>query len=132
MSLKLKFNIVMILAFALGLGVASWIANNLFQRHAREEVLQNAQLLLQSALAVRHYTVTEIRPLLQKLESSEFIPQTVPAYAASRYVSFLQKALPDYSYKEAALNPSNPNNRATDWEADIIDYFASRPDTKNC
>ena len=129
MSLKLKFNIALILSGLIGLAGTAWIANDLFRRHAQEEVLQNAELMLQSALAIRHYTVSEIRPLLQKQESETFIPQTVPAYAASRFVQILQKSFPDYSYKEAAINPTNPANRATDWEADIIDYFASHPDS---
>lgn len=128
MSLKLKFNITLLLTSALGLICASWVANDLLRRHAQEEVLDMASLVLQSALAVRHYTVSEVRPLLQKLESKEFIPQTVPAYAATRFMQNLQKKLPEYSYKEAALNPTNPSNRAADWEADIIDFFASHPD----
>lgn len=128
MNLKLKFNIALILAFVLGLIGTAWLADSLFKRHAREEVLQTAQLMLQSAQAVRHYTVSEIRPLLSQLESKEFIPQTVPAYAASRFVSYLRKALPDYSYKEAVLNPTNPNDRAVDWETDIIAYFRAHPD----
>ena len=35
----------------------------------------------------------------------------------------VQKDFPDYSYKEAALNPTNPSDRATPWEADIINVF---------
>ena len=30
---------------------------------------------------------------------------------------------PDYTYKEAALNPTNPADRALDWEADFINNF---------
>jgi len=30
---------------------------------------------------------------------------------------------PDYSYKEATLNPTNPLNRATDWETDLVNEF---------
>jgi protein-histidine pros-kinase len=36
----------------------------------------------------------------------------------------------DYTYKEAALNPTNPNNRATEWETDIINEFRNFPDRK--
>jgi protein-histidine pros-kinase len=35
----------------------------------------------------------------------------------------LHQKYPDYSYKEAALNPVNPRDRATDWEADILKQF---------
>ena len=35
---------------------------------------------------------------------------------------------PDYTYKEAALNPTNLRDRATDWESDIITYFRNNRD----
>jgi len=35
----------------------------------------------------------------------------------------LRKKYPDYAYKEAALNPTNPRDRAVDWEADIVNEF---------
>ena len=34
---------------------------------------------------------------------------------------------PDFDYREAALNPTNPQDRAEDWEADIINDFRSHP-----
>jgi len=40
----------------------------------------------------------------------------------------LRKSFPDYSYKEATLNPTNPRNRANDWEADIVNQFRSATD----
>jgi protein-histidine pros-kinase len=36
---------------------------------------------------------------------------------------------PEYTYKEAALNPTNPNDRATDWETDIIQLFRNDGET---
>ena len=35
----------------------------------------------------------------------------------------LRKTHSEYSYKEATLNPTNPRDRAVDWEADIIQEF---------
>ena len=37
--------------------------------------------------------------------------------------NYLRGKYPDYSHKEAALNPTNPRDRAADWEADIINDF---------
>ena len=34
----------------------------------------------------------------------------------------------DYFYKEATLNPANPRDRATEWEADVINDFRNHPD----
>src|SRR5262249_29162706 len=39
----------------------------------------------------------------------------------------LEREFPDYSYKEAALNPTNPADRATPWEVDVIQAFKRNP-----
>jgi protein-histidine pros-kinase len=39
----------------------------------------------------------------------------------------VKTANPDYSYREAALNPTNPEDLAVDWEADIIRAFRDDP-----
>ena len=48
---------------------------------------------------------------------------TVPSWAAQTVVRTIERNFPAYAYKEAALNPTNPADRATDWEADIIRIF---------
>jgi protein-histidine pros-kinase len=58
-----------------------------------------------------------------------FLPQSVPAYAATETFNAVRKKYPDYSYKEATINPTNPRNRAGDWENDIIRIFREQPDT---
>ncbi|HEY6353135.1 MAG TPA: DUF3365 domain-containing protein, partial [Burkholderiaceae bacterium] len=35
----------------------------------------------------------------------------------------------EYAYKEAVLNPTNPRNRAVDWETDIVNQFRNSKDT---
>jgi protein-histidine pros-kinase len=52
----------------------------------------------------------------------------VPAYSANQYFAQLKKKFPEYSYKEATLNPTNPMDRANDWEADIVNAFRQTPD----
>jgi protein-histidine pros-kinase len=47
----------------------------------------------------------------------------VPAYAAAETFKTLHKKYPDYIYKEATLNPTNPANRTVEWEYDIVQYF---------
>lgn len=128
MSLRIKFNLVLGLCMLLGVLAAGMVAHKLLQNNAREEVLQSATIMMESALAVRGYTVDEIKPLLAVQQRRQFIAQSVPAYAAARYIGKLQENHPEYSYKEAALNPTNPANRATDWEADIINWFRNHRD----
>lgn len=123
MSLRLKFNLILITISVLGFAVAGFVAYQLQHKNARTEALETAAVLMESAMAIRSYTVEEIRPLISKQEVDTFLPQTVPAFAAAKYVDALQKKHPNYAYKEAALNPTNLSNKATDWEADIIQYF---------
>jgi protein-histidine pros-kinase len=109
--------------FVLGFVIAGYVSYNALQANAREEVLQNARLMMEAALSARNYTTTQVKPLLETQMNYRFLPQSVPAYAATEQFNELRKKHPDYSYKEATLNPSNPRNRATEWETDIVNYF---------
>lgn len=128
MKLIVKFNLVLLLIFAVGFLATGYVSNRLLQRNAREEVLENARIMMEAALAVRSYTNSQIKPLLETQLKYAFLPQSVPAYSANEYFKQLQKKFPAYSYREATLNPTNPLNRATDWEADIVRYFRQSSD----
>lgn len=128
MKLAIKFNISLIIAMIIGATIAGIFANSLLQDNAREEVLEEARIMMQSAVAVRQYTVSEIKPLLAMQQQRAFIKQTVPAYAARQYITKVRKKYSDYNYKEATLNPTNPVDKATDWETDIINHFRGNED----
>jgi protein-histidine pros-kinase len=83
---------------------------------------------MQSALAARSYTSAQIVPLLQARLDNEFLPQSVPSYAATEHLNQLLKSYPDFSYKEATLNPTNLRDRATDWEADLVNTLRAKPE----
>jgi len=126
MGLRLKFNLVLVLVFLAGFAVAGYISYELLQKNAREEVVRNAGLMMEAALAVRSYTVTQIKPHLDEKLAEVFLPQTVPAFSATETMNELRKKYPDYSYKEATLNPTNPRDRAVEWEADIVNEFRNK------
>jgi len=127
MGLKAKFNLVMLVAFLVGLALAAALAYQIVQDNARREVLQNAALMMEEASAIRAYTAREIAPLLADQSKIHFQPQTVPAFAAQDNFRKLQQDFPDYSYREPALNPTNPADRAQPFEADIIETFRRKP-----
>jgi HAMP domain-containing protein len=128
MKLIVKFNLVLLLIFAIGFAATGFVSHRLLQRNAQEEILENARIMMEAALAVRSYTSTQIKPLLETQIKYSFLPQSVPAYSANEYFKQLQKKFPDYSYREATLNPTNPVNRASEWEADIVNIFRQSPD----
>jgi protein-histidine pros-kinase len=128
MKLVVKFNLVFLLVFLIGLAAAGYVSDQLLQKNARDEIVLNARLVMESALATRAYTSTQVGPLLQTQMKYKFLPQSVPAYSATEVFNGLRKSFPDYAYKEATLNPTNPRNRANDWEADIVHQFRNATD----
>ena len=182
----LKFNLIFIPFLAICLGVVGYIARNMLLEDAREHVIQNARIIMETMLSSRTYTTKQVAPLLEqknfklqtaisefrktiteipktpdptaakdikgsakksfllgqqqaleaeqqflasmkgkpeKLLDDEFHPQSVPAFAATEIFAYLREKFPDYFYKEATLNPTNPRDRATDWESDVVNQF---------
>ena len=128
MRLTTKFNLVLLAVFATGLGIAGYISYTVLHKHAQEEVLDHAGMMMEAALAIRGYTVKEIKPLLTQQMKRDFLPQSVPSYAATENFNTVRETYPEYTYKEAALNPTNPRDHATDWETDIITSFRNDPE----
>ena len=122
MGLRLKFNLVMLVVFVVGLAVTGYVSYELLHRNAREEVLRNAGVMMEAALSMRHYTVSKVRAALP-VDPDKFLPESVPAFAATEIMAQLRTKYPDYAYKEAALNPTNPRDRAVEWETDIVNAF---------
>jgi hypothetical protein len=182
----LKFNLIFIPFLALCLGTVGYIARGMLLEDAREHVIQNARIIMETMLSSRTYTTKQVAPLLEqknfKLQTAisefrkaiteipkapdptaakdikgnakksfllgqqqaldaeqqflasmkgkpdelldqEFHPQSVPAFAATEIFAYLREKFPDYFYKEATLNPTNPRDRATDWESDVVNQF---------
>jgi HAMP domain-containing protein len=180
MRLLLKFSVVYVLIFGLGIGAAAFIFYDQLHATAREQVLHHAQIIMEAALAMRNYTTEQVRPAFHDADHREdeafggfrdlcarraslkaaqdrkpaavgsseepaqdpfrdvctrrpaptkvFRPQTVPAFAATEIFNYLSRKYPEYVYKEATLNPTNPRDRAVDWEEDIIKAFRNRPE----
>lgn len=123
MKLMIKFNLVFLVVFLVGLFVAGKISYSLLHENAKGEILQNARIMMESALAQRAYTNTQVKPLLETQMRYTFLPQSVPAYSATEVFNTVRAKFPDFVYKEATLNPTNLRDKATDWEADIVGQF---------
>jgi protein-histidine pros-kinase len=123
MSLIWRINLVLAIGFALCFAAAALLLDATFEAGARRDVLAEAGLMMDSAVAIRGYTANEIDPLLTERLKDEFLPQSVPFYAATQNFLMLHERHPQYSYREATLNPTNPRDRAEEWESDIIQRF---------
>lgn len=130
MNLLVRINLALGVIFVLGALITGLACRAVLRANAERELIAQAGLMLDSALGIRDYTESEILPLLHAQMQSEFLPQSVPFYAATQNFLRLHRTHPQYSYKEATLNPTNPRDRATDWEADIIQRFRNDPTTR--
>jgi HAMP domain-containing protein len=125
MKLSLKFNLIFIAVFGVGLAATGWLGYQFLRELARDQVIQQARLIMEASSSTRKYTSEHIQPLLQKaLDRHDiFHPESIPAFSAQTMFAYMHKSYPEYFYREATLNPTNPDDRAADWEADIINHF---------
>ena len=132
MKIRWKIDLAMAGAFLIGLGLAGFGAYQILSTNALEDSRQNAQIIMEEASANRSYTADSIRPLLEQQMKVQFLPYSIPSFAAQSNFKLVRKKLPEYTYREPTLNPTNINDRAVDWEADIINGFrddASKAET---
>lgn len=127
MGIRTKFNLVLLAVAAVGVGLFALVSGPFMKDQARDEVLVRSRIMMESAAGMRKYTAEEITPIILQGKSPTFHPQTVSSYAAIKNFAVLRSSFPDYNYREAALNPTNPMDRATESEADIIKDFRANP-----
>jgi HAMP domain-containing protein len=133
LKLRTKFTLALSLIFLGGILAAWLIFSQLMQRHAEDIMTTRSLALIETMNSVRHYTSSQINPLLQSdlAVSEAFIPQTVPAYSARAVFEQLRSrpGYEAYQYKEATLNPTNPLDLADPFETGIVEHFRAQPDT---
>jgi HAMP domain-containing protein len=130
MKLLAKFNLILLVIFgAAGLLICQ-LAYSFLIRNARRDVLAQAELMVAGTRAVRDYTADDLSPLLQQnpRHKVRFLAETIPFFAATTTFNMVRKSYPEYSYKEATLNPTNLEDRASDWEADVIRELRDHPE----
>jgi hypothetical protein len=120
-----RFNLVFLPILIAAVGAGAAMIHGQLGRIAQRQIVAMAQVMLETARASRKYTTEQIEPLLERLQTSgeQFHPQSIPFYAATEAFNYFRQSHPDFAYKEAALNPTNPRDRTVDWEADIVNEF---------
>ncbi|MEO0565258.1 MAG: DUF3365 domain-containing protein, partial [Chloroflexota bacterium] len=109
--------------------VVEWV---FVSQYVRQQVRSDALILLDSMNAVRQYTSDHVRPLLaDDLETNvAFIPETVPSYSAHSVFRFFQEREENFnfSYREAAPNPTNPRDLSDAFELGLFNEFVQNDD----
>jgi HAMP domain-containing protein len=127
MKLRAKVNLTLCGAFVVGLVIAAVGSYKVLSDDAIDDSVRDARIMIESASAIRAYTAEQVSPLLQQLMKVQFLPHAIPSFAAQTNFRLVQKKLPEYTYREPTLNPTNVNDRASGWEADIINDFRANP-----
>ncbi|MFL5254372.1 MAG: DUF3365 domain-containing protein [Rhodopila sp.] len=127
MGLRLKFNIVMLTVFAIGLALCSFFIDRLTQQAAQRSVLGQAKLMMGAANAVLHYSDEQVMPLLLRASRVQFLPQAIPFFAANRVFDRLAADFPQYSFHQPTPNPTNPSDKPAPWESPIVEAFKTHP-----
>lgn len=97
-----------------------------FYLHLQDEYLRDlrasADRQMDIAQAVRQFTTEHVREILLR-DEQQFHQASVPSFAANATMQYLQTLHPGQRYREVALNPMNPNNKAKDWELSAVHEF---------
>lgn len=123
MTILSRIQWAVILVFIPAIALLGWYSHERLTEDSFQQVEHRARLMMAGAEAVRAYTVAEVSPLLDRQVHPGFLPQTVGAYASIRTLRLLTDELPSGRYREAMLNPTNPDDLATAWEEDVIARF---------
>jgi protein-histidine pros-kinase len=78
---------------------------------------------MEAAIAFETYTRDEVADLLTPHMKDTFLPQSVAAFAAIQALGRMGESNAEYTYRAAVLNPTNPRDKASDWEAEIVEKF---------
>jgi hypothetical protein len=122
--------IVLVASFSIALFVGVGGLYKILHARAVDRTALEAGRFLTTATAIRAYTDDHIGPALRQLAPDQFHEEVVPAFAAQTVYRTVQQSYPGYSYSEPALNPTNPNDRPTAFEVELLKRFRANPDLK--
>lgn len=127
LKLSSKFNILLLAVFLGGILLTGTAFAAFLFNSAQNQVTSKAVLMMETMNSVRGYTSTQVNPeLADRLQSDpEFIPQTVPGYAAREVFEILRRdeEYGEFFYKEATLNPTNLRDKADPFETELVNQF---------
>jgi Protein of unknown function (DUF3365) len=115
---------ILIVSLVVGAGGVYWM----LRYRALETATKTARLMLTTALAIRGFINDRVQVDLPQFTAEKFHQATVPSFAAQTVYRQVQTSFLAYSYREPALNPTNPSDRATPFEVELINRFRADPD----
>lgn len=125
LKLGKKFTLLLLSVFLGSLLLSSLAFAHVLNQNSQSQLMAKALVLMQTMNSVRYYTSTQINPELEARLETEFLPETVPAYAAREVFEKLREESEyrEFFYKEATLNPTNLRDQADAFETTVVNQF---------
>jgi signal transduction histidine kinase/CheY-like chemotaxis protein len=132
MRLSVKFSGAVLLLLAVSLGCTALLVIRRQSERVQQEALERSRIVLSMGEASREYARDTLSPAVRKAVNPHKVGLIFEAdsatFVARGTFEALRKRLPDYSFREAALNPLNRANQADDTERELIQRFRTEPD----
>lgn len=135
-NLSKKLTTLMVAVFMGGIIFSGVVYYNILHRNAENEVNTQANLLISTVDGIRKYNADRVTPLLEKLEKLEkqseekMLMEAIPSVAMVRVFDIFTNANGDkyseYRYRNAMINPTNINDKATENEIKIIEKLSQK------
>ncbi len=130
-GIRTRFTLILTAIFVIAI-IAAWVAfSQLLQDRAETQITDQAMVLMSMLNSVRSYTNEEVNPLLAADLQTEhdFISPSVPAFSARQVFERFRNnsGYQNFMYKEAAPNPTNLNDLADPFEAQLVETFRGDP-----
>ena len=124
LSPKKKFGLMLVAIYIVSLPIFSALTYIILRQNAVRAAYNLGRLRLTTMEAVKAYVDEELRPIFYRELPGRFIVEGMSrSYAAGNIARRAQKEYPGSLYKNASLDPKNPQNSPDSFEAEIINTF---------
>ncbi len=133
MGIRTRSILIMGILGILAITAIGFTSYQLSVKNALDEAKVKSKIILNYAMATKKYMKTVQRPLVKELiESDRFYPELMSGFVTARGTfEIFKKSSPQYTFKQATIDPLNPSNQADAEEIAFIDHFAKNPDKKS-
>ena len=129
MSIRIRFLVLIgILSLFATIGIA-YASYQFSLNNAMTEAKSKGQLVFDYLSSSREYFKTHMRPkVFEILPRGKFIPELISGFTLTRGISdAFHKKNPDYTFKQATVDPLHLANKADQEDLKIIDTFKNNP-----
>ena len=128
-NLSKKLTTLMVAVFMGGIIFSGVVYYNILHRNAENEVNTQANLLISTVDAIRKYNADRVTPLLKEQSKEKMLIEALPSVAAAKVFDIFTNAAykyGEYRYRNAMINPTNINDKATENEIKIIEKLSQQ------